>query len=77
MTHERRIQLTALTVGVWLGCTAKIREKVAAPLRTLANLMEAMREGDYSIRASLPAPAAGASIADSSAKAASPINSSS
>lgn len=43
--------LTALTVGVWLGCTAAIREKVAAPLRTLANLMEAMREGDYSIRA--------------------------
>ncbi len=43
--------LTSLTVGVWLGCTAAIREKVAAPLRTLANLMEAMREGDYSIRA--------------------------
>ncbi len=43
--------LTALITGVWLGCAAAIREKVASPLRTLANLMEAMREGDYSIRA--------------------------
>ena len=28
-----------------------MRERVASPLRTLANLLEAMREGDYSIRA--------------------------
>ncbi len=48
--YTPKVQWT-LTVGVWLGCTAKIREKAAAPLRTLANLMEAMREGDYSIRA--------------------------
>jgi len=25
-----------------------LRERVASPLRTLANLLEAMREGDYS-----------------------------
>ncbi|MBY0505709.1 MAG: PAS domain-containing sensor histidine kinase [Bryobacteraceae bacterium] len=43
--------LTALAVGTWLGCAAAVRERVASPLRTLANLMEAMREGDYSIRA--------------------------
>jgi HAMP domain-containing protein len=43
--------LTAVVVGTWLGCAAAIRERVAGPLRTLANLMEAMREGDYSIRA--------------------------
>jgi two-component system nitrogen regulation sensor histidine kinase NtrY len=42
--------LTALIVGVWWGCSAAIRERVASPLRTLANLLEAMREGDYSIR---------------------------
>ncbi|MDX2266985.1 MAG: ATP-binding protein [Bryobacter sp.] len=29
----------------------QIREQVVSPLRTLANLLEAMREGDYSIRA--------------------------
>jgi nitrogen fixation/metabolism regulation signal transduction histidine kinase len=28
-----------------------LREQIASPLRTLANLLEAMREGDYSIRA--------------------------
>ncbi len=43
--------LTAVIGGVWLGCAAAVRERVATPLRTLANLMEAMREGDYSIRA--------------------------
>ena len=37
----------------WFGGAARrrVRERVASPLRTLANLLEAMREGDYSIRA--------------------------
>lgn len=35
----------------WLGFSAAVRERVASPLRTIANLLEAMREGDYSIRA--------------------------
>ena len=43
--------LTALILGVWLGFCFALRERVASPLRTLANLLEAMREGDYSIRA--------------------------
>ncbi len=43
--------LTLLIGGFWLGFSAAIRERVASPLRTLANLLEAMREGDYSIRA--------------------------
>lgn len=38
-------------VGAWLAFAATARERVASPLRTLANLLEAMREGDYSIRA--------------------------
>jgi two-component system, NtrC family, nitrogen regulation sensor histidine kinase NtrY len=42
---------TLLIVGVWWGFSSSIRERVASPLRTLANLLEAMREGDYSIRA--------------------------
>jgi nitrogen fixation/metabolism regulation signal transduction histidine kinase len=43
--------LTVVIVGVWLGFCFALRERVASPLRTLANLLEAMREGDYSIRA--------------------------
>ena len=42
--------LTVVIVGAWWGCAAAVRERVASPLRTLANLLEAMREGDYSIR---------------------------
>ncbi len=37
--------------GSWLGFASAVRERVASPLRTIANLLEAMREGDYSIRA--------------------------
>lgn len=40
-----------LIVLCWLGFCFAARERVANPLRTLANLLEAMREGDYSIRA--------------------------
>ncbi len=43
--------LSILIVGFWLGFSFGLREHVASPLRTLANLLEAMREGDYSIRA--------------------------
>ena len=43
--------LTVVIVSVWWGCAAAARQRVASPLRTLANLLEAMREGDYSIRA--------------------------
>jgi two-component system nitrogen regulation sensor histidine kinase NtrY len=44
------------TVGVlilsfWFGAAFTARERVASPLRTIANLLEAIREGDYSIRA--------------------------
>src|SRR5580704_2878662 len=43
--------LTVVILGSWWGFAAAVRERVASPLRTLANLLEAMREGDYSIRA--------------------------
>ena len=35
----------------WIGFCFTARERVTGRLRTLANLLEAMREGDYSIRA--------------------------
>ncbi len=35
----------------WLGCATLVRRRVAYPLQTLANLLEALREGDFSLRA--------------------------
>lgn len=43
--------LDLLVVLCWLGFCFAARGRVAGPLRTVANLLEAMREGDYSIRA--------------------------
>ena len=50
--HTPKVEwtLSVLIVGFWLGFAASVKENVANPLRTLANLLEAMREGDYSIR---------------------------
>src|SRR4051794_12503181 len=48
---KERWTLGILIYGSWFGFAAALRERVASPLRTLANLLEAMREGDYSIRA--------------------------
>jgi PAS domain S-box-containing protein len=51
--YPAKVQWTLglFVVGGWLGFASAARERVASPLRTLANLLEAMREGDYSIRA--------------------------
>jgi len=50
--YTPKVQWTAglLIFGLWMACAALVRERVASPLRTIANLLEAMREGDYSIR---------------------------
>ena len=45
-----RWTMTVLILAFWLGFAFSARERVVNPLRTLANLLEAMREGDYSIR---------------------------
>ncbi|MEM1205164.1 MAG: ATP-binding protein [Acidobacteriota bacterium] len=42
--------LSLLIVGLWLGFAFAVRERTVMPLQTLANLLEAIREGDYSIR---------------------------
>ncbi|MEJ2503117.1 MAG: PAS domain-containing sensor histidine kinase, partial [Gemmatimonadota bacterium] len=49
--------LTLLIVGVWIGASAVLREWVARPLQTLSNLLGALREGDFSIRAREAQPA--------------------
>jgi len=36
---------------IWLGCSYSLIGKVRFPLQTLSNLLAAIREGDYSIRA--------------------------
>ncbi|HYP27478.1 MAG TPA: ATP-binding protein [Blastocatellia bacterium] len=43
--------LSVLIIGVWLGFAAAVRERVVYPLQTLSNLLAALREGDFSIRA--------------------------
>lgn len=42
---------TLVLVAFWLGCAFTVREKVRFPLQTVSNLLAAIREGDYSIRA--------------------------
>jgi len=43
--------LSLLILGFWLGLSSSVRERVVTPLQTLSNLLAALREGDYSIRA--------------------------
>lgn len=42
--------LTLLVASTWLGCAFAARSRVVYTLQTLANLLEALREGDYSLR---------------------------
>jgi len=46
-----RLSLTMLTVGIWLMSALALRRHVVTALQTLSNLLAALREGDYSIRA--------------------------
>src|SRR3954462_3133616 len=43
--------LTVLILGCWLGFASALRWRVVSPLQTLSNLLAALREGDFSIRA--------------------------
>jgi len=43
--------LTVFVVGVWTGCSFSVRQRVVLPLQTLSNLLAALRESDFSIRA--------------------------
>jgi len=51
--YSARVQWTvsALLVGAWAGVTVALREQIIRPLGTLANMLAALREGDFSIRA--------------------------
>ena len=43
--------VAVLLGGIWGVATMMLREKVVRPLQTLSNMLAALREGDYSIRA--------------------------
>ncbi|HEX5725046.1 MAG TPA: ATP-binding protein [Longimicrobiaceae bacterium] len=43
--------LTLVLVSLWLGFAFALREKVVRPIQTLSNLLGALREGDFSLRA--------------------------
>ncbi|HTI63222.1 MAG TPA: ATP-binding protein [Gemmatimonadaceae bacterium] len=51
--YSGKVQWTlgVVAVGAWLIAAAVVREHVIRPLQTLSNMLAALREGDYSIRA--------------------------
>jgi two-component system nitrogen regulation sensor histidine kinase NtrY len=51
--HAPKVQwtLTVFLVGVWTSCSFAVRRLVVRPLQTLSNLLAAIRERDFSIRA--------------------------
>jgi PAS domain S-box-containing protein len=53
-TQKVQWTLTLFVIGVWAGCSFAARHRVVTPLQTLANLLAAMRERDFSIRARKP-----------------------
>ena len=57
-SHEPRTEwtLTVVIVGAWLGFATSLRERVVFPMQTLANLLGALREGDFSVRGRSPRP---------------------
>ena len=50
-TIDLECTLTLLVLAFWLGFAAALRHRVVWPLQTMANLLMALREGDFSIRA--------------------------
>ncbi|HET7322178.1 MAG TPA: ATP-binding protein [Longimicrobiaceae bacterium] len=48
---KTRWTVALLVVAVWWGAALALRERVVRPLQTLSNLLGALREGDFSIRA--------------------------
>jgi len=50
LTSEVKWTLTVLVVGVWISAVSTARELATRTLNLIANLLGALREGDYSIR---------------------------
>jgi len=43
--------LTIVVAGIWLACATIVREHVVRPLQTVSNVLAALRERDYTLRA--------------------------
>lgn len=56
--HSLRLQwtLTVATLGGWFGFWLVLRERLIRPLQTMSNMIAALQEGDYTIRARLGRP---------------------
>src|SRR5436853_4113521 len=48
---ETRWVVSTLVVVIWMAFAFSVREQVMRPLQTLSNLIEALRDGDFSLRA--------------------------
>ena len=46
-----RWTITLLVTALWWGVSIALRDRVAFPLQTISNLLAALREEDFSIRA--------------------------
>ena len=54
--YQPKVQwtLSVFIVSLWTGFAFAVHERTLIPLQTIANLLESLREGDYSIRAREP-----------------------
>jgi PAS domain S-box-containing protein len=55
-TPELRVIFVVLLLAFWVGCALAVRTRLIFPLQTLANLIEAVRCGDYTLRGRRAAP---------------------
>jgi nitrogen fixation/metabolism regulation signal transduction histidine kinase len=55
-TPELRFIFVVLLLGFWIGCALAVSSRLIFPLQTLANLIEAVRAGDYTLRGRRAAP---------------------
>jgi nitrogen fixation/metabolism regulation signal transduction histidine kinase len=55
--HASRTQWTisVLVLGTWVGILIAMRDRMVRPLHAVSNMLEALREGDYSLRTRAPA----------------------
>jgi PAS domain S-box-containing protein len=49
-TPELRVICVSILLLFWVGCALAVRRRLIFPLQTLANLVEAVRCGDYTLR---------------------------
>jgi two-component system, NtrC family, nitrogen regulation sensor histidine kinase NtrY len=56
LTGATRITIALVLFGIWLGGAVAVRNEVVRPLQSLSNMVAALREGDYTMRASSASP---------------------